>query len=190
MRESWKHTDAGSTMFDFEHYYQSVAEQVPEGARIVEVGVSNGRSIIFLCEALLNLGKTFRLIGVDNLDYGNAKQLNTIISNIGKAGLGEYIEFWAMSSLDASTMFPDGYLHHCFIDSSHKFEPTKAEIREWYRKMLHGCFLSGHDYYSDENPEVRMAVDAIIPANRLHTQETTHGAGIWTIRKDDDLAFL
>jgi len=121
MRELWLNIDSDSNMFDFQHYYQSVAEQVPDGARLVEVGVNNGRSLIFLAEALLNLGKTFRLIGVDNLDYGNQKQLTTIISNIGKAGLGEYIEFWPMSSLDASTMFPDGYLHHCFIDSSHKF---------------------------------------------------------------------
>ena len=161
-----------------------------EGGRIVEVGVSAGRSIIFLCETLLNMGKSFRLIGVDNLDYGNAKQLNSIMSNIGKAGLGEYIEFWAMSSLDASTMFPDGYLHHCFIDSSHKFEQTKAEARCWYRKMLHSRWLSGHDYFSDENPEVRQAIDEVIPADRLFTQPTTHGSGIWTITKDDNLPFI
>lgn len=190
MREKWKEIDADSTMFDFQHYYNSVAEQMPDGARLVEVGINNGRSIIFLAEALLNLGKTFRLIGVDNLDYGREKQLNTIIKNIGLAGLGEYIEVWPMSSLDASCMFNDGYLHHCLLDSSHKYEQTKAEIRLWYRKMLHGCFLSGHDYFSDENKEVRIAVDEVIPKDRLFTQETTHGSGIWTLRKDDDLSFV
>ena len=136
------------------------------------------------------MGKSFRLIGVDNLDYGNAKQLNTIISNIGKAGVGEYIEFWAMSSLDASTMFPDGYLNHVFIDSSHKFEQTKTEARCWYRKLVHEGVLSGHDYFSEENPEVRQAVDEVVPADRLFTQETTHGSGIWGIRKNDNCPLI
>ncbi len=55
MRDSWKRIDSESGMFDFKEYYHSVAEIMPDGARIVEVGVSNGRSIIFLAEALLNL---------------------------------------------------------------------------------------------------------------------------------------
>jgi cephalosporin hydroxylase len=187
IREKWKSIDADSEMFDFQTYYQAVAEQMPNGARIVEAGVSNGRSIIFLAEALLNLGKEFRLVGVDNLAYGGAKQLNSIISNIGKAGLGEYIEFWALDSLVASCEFNDGYLHHVFLDSSHTYMATKQEIRCWLPKMLHSFFLSGHDYFSEENPGVRQAVDEIVPKNRLHTQQTDKGNGIWTVYKNDDL---
>ncbi len=186
MRETWKHIDSESGMFDFKEYYHSVAEIMPDGARIVEVGVSNGRSIIFLAEALLNLGKTFRLIGIDNLGYGGAEQLSTIVKNIGIAGLGEYIEFLPMDSLVASCKFNDGYFHHVFLDSSHKYSETKQEIRCWLPKMLHGRCLSGHDYFSVENPGVREAVDEMIPISRRVTQETESGYGIWTVVKDDN----
>lgn len=189
-RESWLVIDAESNMFDFQNYYQAVAEQMPNGARLVEAGVSNGRSIIFLAEALLNLGKEFRLIGVDNLSYGGAKQLNTIISNIGKSGLGEYIEFWALDSLVASCEFNDGYLHHVFLDSSHQYQQTKQELRCWHSKILHGFFLSGHDYFSEENPGVRQAINEMIPADRLVTQQTTNGNGIWSVVKSDDHPFI
>lgn len=186
MRESWKEIDAQSNMFDFPRYYQSVADTMPDGARLIEVGVSNGRSLIFLAEALLNLGKSFRLIGVDNLGYGGTEQLSQIISNIGKAGLGEHIEFLPMDSLVASCKFNDGYFHHVFLDSSHKYQETKQEIRCWLPKLLHARCLSGHDYFSEENPGVRQAVDEMIPASRLVTQETDNGCGIWSVVKDDN----
>lgn len=186
MRESWIHIDSQSNMFDFPRYYQAVAESMPDGARLIEVGISNGRSIIFLAEALLNLGKSFRLIGVDNLGYGGTEQLSQIISNIGKAGLGEHIEFLPMDSLVASCKFNDGYFHHVFLDSSHKYQETKQEIRCWLPKLLHARCLSGHDYFSEENPGVRQAVDEMIPASRLVTQETDNGCGIWSVVKDDN----
>ena len=186
MRETWKILDKDSNMFDFSRYYQSVAETLPNGSRIAEVGISNGRSIIYLAEALLNLGKEFRLIGIDNLGYGGAEQLGQIVANIGVSGLGEYIEFLPMDSLVASCKFNDGYFHHVFLDSSHKYAETKQEIRCWLPKMLHGRCLSGHDYFSEENPGVREAVDEMIPASRLITQETDNGFGIWTVVKDDN----
>lgn len=190
MREAWKTTDSDSSMFDFQDYYQAVAEAMPDGARLVECGISNGRSIIFLAEALLNLEKTFRLIGVDDLSYGGANQLNAIVSNIGKAGLGEYIEFLAYDSLVASCKFNDGYFHHVFLDSSHEYMTTKQELRCWHSKMLHMGILSGHDYYSEENPGVREAIDELIPKDRLTIQDTSRGLGVWSVAKNDGVPFI
>lgn len=178
-------------MFDFKSYYQKIAEDLPDNCRVMEVGLASGKSCIFLAEAILNLGKKIeKFVAVDNCAYGGQDQRNEIIRNLVLSGMGEVIEFWEMGSLDASCKLPDGYLHHCFIDSSHKHQQTKAEIRLYYRKMIHGARLSGHDYYSKENPEVQQAVIDSIPVSRLETFQTELGNGIWSIIKDDNLSNL
>jgi predicted O-methyltransferase YrrM len=186
MRE-YASTIEGS-MFDFEDYYLKVAATIPSPARVVEVGLGNGKSCIFLAEAILNAGKEIEhFVAVDNCDYGNVSQRNEIIKNLVNSGLGSQIEFLEMSSLDASTKFPDGYFHFVFVDSSHKYSQTKAEIRLWQHKLLHDGVLAGHDIFSSENKEVAQAVKEIIPANRLLTQTTRGGHGVWITVKNDNL---
>lgn len=178
-------------MFDFEEYYLEVAQWIPSPARVVEIGLGNGKSSIFLAEAILNLGKNIeRFVVVDNCEYGGAYQRNEIISNLVKSGMGNRIEFLEMSSLDASTKFPDGYFHHVFIDSSHKYNQTKSEIRLWQYKLLHDGVLAGHDILSVVNLEVGQAVKEIIPTDRLFIKETRDGHGVWSTIKNDTLPCL
>lgn len=186
MREYFKNIDGA--MFDFEEYYLSVAQWIPSPARIVEVGLGHGKSCIFLAEAILNLGKKIeRFIAVDDCSYGSTSQRNEIISNLVKSGLGDKIEFYEMSSLDASTKFPDGYFHYVFLDSSHQYNQSRAEITLWYKKILHDGLLAGHDIFSSENPGVAHAVKELIPENRLMTSQTQLGYGIWSAIKNDNL---
>jgi cephalosporin hydroxylase len=186
MREYWRQIDG--SMFDFIEYYQMVAEWIPSPARVVEIGLGSGKSCIFLAEAILNLGKQIeRFVVVDNCQYGGTHQRNEIISNIVKSGLGNQIEFLEMSSLDASTKFPDGYLHYVFVDSSHEYSQSKAEIRLWQHKILHDGILAGHDIFSTENPGVAQAVRELIPEGRLMTSPTSNGYGIWSAIKNDNL---
>lgn len=175
-------------MFDFDEYYLKVAEWIPSPARIVEIGLGHGKSCIFLAEAILNLGKEIeRFIAVDDCSYGSISQRNEIISNLVKSGLGNKIEFYQMSSLDASTKFPDGYFHYVFLDSSHQYNQTRAEITLWGKKLLHDGILAGHDIFSLENKGVAQAVNEIIPPDRLNTCETKLGYGIWSAIKNDNL---
>jgi len=175
-------------MFDFSEYYLKVAEWVPSPARIVEVGLGHGKSCIFLAEAILNLGKEIeRFIAVDDCSYGSTSQRNEIISNLVKSGLGNKIEFYQMSSLDASTKFPDGYFNYIFLDSSHQYYQTKSEIKLWYLKLVHDGIIAGHDVFSSENPGVGQAVKEVIPANRLMTSDTKLGLGVWSAIKNDNL---
>lgn len=175
-------------MFDFEDYYLSVAQLLPNPCRVVEIGLGSGKSCIFLAEAILNLGKRIeRFVVVDNCEYGGTSQRNDIIRNLVDSGMGNKMEFFEMSSLDASTKFPDGYFHMVFIDSSHKYAQTKAEIRLWQYKLLHDGILAGHDITSTQNPEVGQAVREMIPKDRLYVTETRNGHGIWSTVKNDTL---
>lgn len=179
MRETYK--EIAGEMCDFREFYRTMAQQLPNGARIVEVGVADGHSAIYLAELMADMGKDFHLYMIDSLAYGGTDQANTIIRNIIKSGLGDKITFIQKSSLDASCQWPDNWAHLVFLDSSHTYEQTKAEIRLWYRKVMYGHLLAGHDYNKDEGQEVYKAVNEVIKdVTEWHTEK---GLGVWSIEK-------
>jgi len=182
-------------MFDFPHFYQRIAKELPDDCKICEVGVADGDSALYLAQELHRLGKKFKLYMVDNMDYGKYLQMKTIYQNIIKSGLGEFIEVVPFGSLEASEMFNDGYLDFCYIDSSHTYEETKKEIRAWYPKVKDECILAGHDYNADE---VRRAVEEVVPKvfvrdnlgdrsfnpeNVLQSEDTLNNFGVWFFKK-------
>lgn len=183
MREYWKQIQGD--MFDFERFYAFMASAIQSQGeiRVCEVGVANGKSAIFLAEALQNNRRPFKLTMIDNLAYGGPNQLNEILSNVQKSGLAENIQILPFSSLDASCRFPDEYFNFVFLDSSHEYAMTKSEIQLWWKKILPNGFLAGHDYTSDENPGVRQAVDETIPIEFLKNQTTEKNYGVWYVKK-------
>lgn len=191
------HKNMDTRMFDFADFYTSMAAQLPDGAVIAEVGVADGASGIFMAESLANLGKKFTLHLIDSLAYGGANQLQTIIGHVQKSGLGEFIRIVPHDSLNASCQFPDGYFDFVFIDASHLYENTKADVRLWYRKVKESSWLAGHDYHGC--PPVKQAVDEVVPMQItrpeipgqqvflpeqvLFTEPTTGGNGLWLVQK-------
>lgn len=194
-------------MFDFSNYYDRVAEEMPVNSRLVEVGSGDGVSGIYLAKKLYELGKGFKLYMVDSMAYGQYLQMKQIYENVIKSGLGEMIEIVPLDSLNASCKFNGESLDFAFLDSSHEYTQTRAEIFLWYDKVKVGGILSGHDFYSTENPGVGQAVKELLPEvitrtpiitqdeegkdwidkfethNFLHTEQTTNGNGIWEVRK-------
>lgn len=179
MRETYK-TIPGN-MCDFHSYYRSIAEKLPNNCRVVEVGVADGHSAIFLAETLADLGKDFQLYMIDSLDYGRNEQANTIIKNIVNSGLANNITFLQMSSLDASCKWPDDWAHFVFLDSSHTYEQTKAESRLWFRKVMPGYTLAGHDMNEFEGHEVWKAIKEAMP--QASVIKTEKNLGVWEIKK-------
>lgn len=170
-------------MCDFHAFYERIAQQLPSPCRVIEVGCADGHSAIFLAETLQRLNKKFELVMVENMDYGKEEQQNTLLVNIIKSGLASKIRLISLDSLNASCKFPDQWANFVFIDASHKYEPTKADIRLWYRKVIHGGYLAGHDYNMDE---VKNAVDEVIPADRLEVVDTAKDLGVWAVKRTDE----
>lgn len=189
-------------MFDFSGFYDRMAKELPDSCKIAEVGVADGASSLYLANKLFELGKRFKLYMIDNLDYGKSEQLNTIISNVVKNGLGESIEIMALDSLNASCKFNDNEFDLIFIDASHLYEYTKADIRLWYKKVKDLGILSGHDANAED---VSKAVEEVIPTTIkretlyhedgemqqefdpeqfLHIEDTDKNYGVWWVRKD------
>lgn len=184
MRETYK--QIGGEMFDFPEFYRRISlcfNSNRREIRICEVGVADGKSAIFLAEAFDNMGKQFTLTMVDNLDYGRSEQLMEIMRNIQRSGLADRINFITLDSLSASCKFPDEYFDLVFIDASHKYEETKADIRLWWRKIMPDGILAGHDATGEENPGVGQAIKEVIPEQFLTIEETEKGYGVWSITK-------
>lgn len=171
------------SMCDFHDYYRQIAESLPSPCRVIEVGVADGHSAIYMAETLHALGKDFQLVMVENMDYGKEEQQNTLLVNIMRSGLASKIRLIALDSLVASCKFPDQWAQFVFIDASHKYEQTKADIRLWSRKVQVGSILAGHDYNMDE---VGNAVREVIPKSRLQVIETEKGLGVWAVQITDE----
>lgn len=159
-------------MCDFQDFYLDMANLLPDNCVIAECGVADGYSALFLAKALNDAGKDFKLYMIDSLDYGGEEQLQTLINNLSRSGFAEKIIIMPFSSLDASCKFPDGHFDMVFLDSSHAYEQTKAEIRQWYHKIKEGGLLAGHDY---NMKEVNDAVNEVIPS--MYTRQPIPNGG-------------
>lgn len=162
-------------MFDFQAYYDKIADWLPNECKIGEVGVADGASAIYLAEKLASLGKSFHFRMIDSLEYGKTDQLKTIMDNVLKSGLSQSIDIIPIDSLNASLKFPDKYFDFVFIDSGHTYELTKAEIRLWSRKVKDGGILAGHDF--DGCKEVEEAVVEVLKTFNGYATEKRYG--VW-----------
>jgi len=189
--------DKETIMFDFASFYDRIADELPDGCRICEVGVADGDSALYLAKRLYGEGKSFKLYMVDSMDYGKYEQMKTIYQNIIKSGLAEYIEVVPYDSIEASKKFNDNDLNFVFIDTSHEYEETKKSIAAWYPKVKDEFVLAGHDYFGHIG--VAEAVDEMLPKiitrndipdrifepeRFLNIENTDRSYGLWWVRKD------
>lgn len=200
---AYKDLNIDERMFDFKEYYKRIARQLPNDCTIVEVGVADAASSLFIADQLYSLGKTFKLYMVDSMNYGQYSQMKVIYENIIKSGLGKYIEVLPYDSLIAAKMFNGNSLNFVFLDSSHTHPETAQEIAVWYGKLVDGGVLAGHDYTSEENPGVKESVDLMLPKiikrpdideedhkqeflphQFLSIEQTERELGVWSVVKN------
>jgi len=127
-----------------------LAESMPAGAVVVEVGSFRGRSTVAIAEGLRSVAGA-RLIAVDTFagdpgwseiaDVSEARRLfdhNT--SEI------DFIDVIQAESVRAAAQVADGSIDWVFIDALHDYRSVRADIRAWAPKVRPGGLISGHDY--------------------------------------------
>lgn len=108
----------------------------------VEVGSLNGQSAACLAVELGNWKLRARLDLVELSD--KAAQLELVKARSPVIG-----RIWSpMSSLDASTKYPDNSLDFVFLDADHSLEGVRQDIAVWLPKLRTGGILAGHDFCS------------------------------------------
>lgn len=187
MMNNYYRSVASEEMSDFESYYRSVAATLPPNAFIAELGVADGRSVILMASLMNYLQKPCTIWAVDDFSYGKDLQRETLLRNIKNSG-ETTIEVMELDTLAAACRSQDDQFNFVFIDSSHLYENTRAEIMLWYHKVMPTGILAGHDY--SDNREVQKAVDEMVPIRDLNIVETGHGHGVWWVAKNPMLKLL
>jgi hypothetical protein len=167
-------------MSDFEPFYRTIASKLPAHAWCAELGVADGRSVILLASLMSYHGKPCTIWAVENFSYGGDNQRRDFDRNLKNSG-EDTIVLMDMETLVGACRCQDEQFDFVFVDSSHLYENTKAEIRLWMDKIKMGGVLAGHDY--SDNPQVKQAVDEMIPADHLKIVETEHGHGVWWVER-------
>lgn len=197
--------------FNFRDIYERVVRELPDGARVVEIGSWYGRSAAFLAVEIARSGKRIDFHCVDtwrgSVDspwmaehLNGATALPIFQDNMRRGGVADRIHVVSRSSVEAARDFADESLDFVMIDASHDFRSVRADVRAWYPKVKRGGLLAGDDA---DWPGVLIAVRETIPdseiavvnggANWLHKKQRAQ-RGTWTFRRasspSDLLAYI
>jgi predicted O-methyltransferase YrrM len=154
------HWEKAEGYFNYQQFYQTVADNLQDGCIAVEVGSYKGRSILYLAEALQARGARVDLYAVDTFNGDEVKAghvegqiLDEYLRNVYP--MRDHITTIIQPSVQASMSFADGSLGFVFIDAAHDYANVCADIKAWRPKVRKGGMLAGHDYH---HPPVYEAV--------------------------------
>jgi len=172
--EAWHNVIQGWST-DILQWYDALAKVLPIGARVVEVGIYRGRSLLFLASELVRRFGTgpgfaplFEVYGVDPLMWDGGVLARETYSNLIRFNheVINTARILRAPSEMAARMFDDGSVDVVFLDGNHDHDSVKADIRAWKPKVRPGGILAGHDYTDvfGDFPGVKRAVDELVGA--------------------------
>lgn len=154
MSENWKSIKG---WFNWPKFYSSIVTLAPKSVSIVEIGVYQGQSLMYLMEQCKSQNRgDLWLHGVDNFERDDVDAKEVVDCFAGS--IEPAVLIMNMSSLDAAEEFVLEVHPWCvFIDAGHDHENISADIKAWWPLVKPGGFLAGHDY--PQFPGVKKAVD-------------------------------
>jgi len=127
--------------FTFPDFYAWLARELPDGERLVEVGVYSGQSAACLLVELHNANKlNCRLDLVDTVDIAliGTSYLAPVKHLLGEIHVGE--------SVKVAAKYADASLGAAFIDADHSYPSVRGDIDAWLPKVKPGGIIAGHDF--------------------------------------------
>ena len=151
--------------------YRELANEVPEGGTICEIGTWKGRSLCSIADIIKRRG--LKAIAIDTFAGATnepAQMALAIEQGIEAAFLANIKRFnlepviYKMAGDEAAKLIASGSLDLCFIDANHSYEAVKSDLGTWEPKVKKGGVIGGHDYngpmYPNPSwPGVKKAVD-------------------------------
>jgi predicted O-methyltransferase YrrM len=153
-----------------------IANGIPPGGRVAEIGSWRGRSTVAICEGLQGASMyAVDTFGGDSVlveRYAEELEEDRVYREFcDNTAEYAFLEVLRMPSAEACTHFEDSSLDWVFIDADHSFDRVHEDISGWLPKVKPGGLISGHDY---PYGPVKEAVDMHV---RPHVWET-----IWYAR--------
>lgn len=148
--EGWMTLDQARRLWD-------AAREVPAGGRIVEIGSYQGRSATVLARAA---EKDVEVVAIDphaGNDRGPRQWEGTaeegqsdndrFWANLRRNGVADVVRHVRKFS-DAAHGDVDDPIDLLYVDGAHKFDPARADIRDWGARVRPGGVLLVHDSFS------------------------------------------
>ena len=135
--------------------FRMVRDRAPPQGYVVELGTFQGRSTIFLCEAVTG----DRVVGIDNfaMQHHGQNDMATTRANL--------LKFRHRPRLitGSSHVFPDVLrdqkIAAVVIDTDHRAGPLRQELATWIPFLEPNGLVALHDYGSSKWPEVTQVAD-------------------------------
>jgi hypothetical protein len=149
-----------------------------------EVGVRNGDFSAWI----LHRWQGYRLLSID--PWAESAQNYRDIANVSQRrhdelwtqtrvrleAFGARSEIWRMSSARAAERIEDASLDFVYLDARHDEQSVAQDLALWFRKIVPGGIISGHDYLDGDLPQglfgVKAAVDRFFEERRLSVRTT------------------
>jgi predicted O-methyltransferase YrrM len=165
-------TEGFMELFELEY----LAHAASKSKRILEIGSWKGRSAIAMAsntDGLVYCVDTWSG-HLDASDHFSAECFKDFIRNT--KGFTNIIPF-PLESLQAAAIFQRfGFqFDFIFIDGRHDYEGVVRDLVAWAPLLAPGAILAGHDYGHPDWPDVKTAVDELVP--QAHRVTDTN---IWT----------
>ena len=148
--EGWMTRNQGEALYE-------AARGCPPGGRIVEIGSFQGRSTIVLASAAPEGATVYAIDPHAGNDRGpeefSGYELDAqhdhaaFLANLDEAGVTDRVTHLRMFSHDALAKI-EGDVDVLYIDGAHRYDPARADIRDWGRRVKPGGALLIHDAFS------------------------------------------
>jgi hypothetical protein len=170
-----------------------------EQSKWVEVGVLKGDFSKHLHVAAGKGGFKGSYTGVDIWEaidmYKGDRDESKANYEEARGNLAEYprAQLWKMYSVEAAERFRDGELDFVYVDATHLYEDSLADIRAYWPKLKVGGIMAGDDYHNGFVPQagysfgVKDAVDEFFVGEKKHrvylTEHESGGLQNWYVLK-------
>ena len=140
--------------FDWQGFYDQIAEEIKDEDEVIEIGIFHGKSTIYLAKKLQELKKKVKITAIDpflkDFGWGNYSK-ETTSQNFKDFGVEKMITLIENYSLKVDDYFKNNSLFMVMLDGDHSYNTVYSELLRYYPKVKTGGYICGHDATGVEN---------------------------------------
>ena len=164
--------------------YRKLLAHVPDGGKIVEIGVFAGKSLCSI--GPLAKARGIRMYAVDSwMPYESCdmeRAYAEFTAGLRRFHIEECVTVCRGDSAVMANSFTDGFFDLIFIDADHHYDAVKLDIQLWLKKLTPGGWIGGHNYHEPMWPGVTRAVDEIFERHDLRPHSI--GGLVWGVQPE------
>lgn len=169
----------GATPDDIGMVLADLAQDVPAGQAIVELGVFQARTALLMAWGARR-GNGARLWGFDAWDldgntygppFNTSHSWSAALDNVRKLGYEDTVTLVKSFASVAAAAWHGPSIGMLFVDDDHSYEGARRAVLDWMPRLAPGAVIAVDDYGHPDWPGVKQAVDALVDEGVLMPPE-------------------